>query len=104
MNKLKKITKEQIDRAIDDIAGQFVMHLKKNIKGDPAIFHFNRLLSMGLERDDALRKISCVCAMYRLGEMSGMEIPNSLIFIMYEKLPDSDAETYLYKLCAESET
>ena len=103
-NKLEKITKEQIDKVIDETAGQFVLHLQKNIEGDPAIFHFNRLLSMGLDRDDALRKISCVSAMFRLGQMSDMEIPNSLVSIMYEKLPDSDAEIYLYKLCAESAT
>ena len=98
MNK-SKITKDEMKKAIDNIACQFVIHLKVGPKDDPAIFHYNRLMSLGLDRNDAIRKVACVSAIFQLGKTAGIEVSSDVIGKMYKALPDSDAEMYLYKMC-----
>ena len=84
---------------IDDMAKMFSHYIDAGHQNDPAIFHYHRLISQGLEAEDAIKKVSCVSAMLTLGKMSGNELSNDFISKMYGSLPESDAEEYLYGLC-----
>ena len=95
----KQITKEIMRKQIDEMTKQFALHLKNGSNDDPAVFHYYRLLSLGLDRDDAMKMITCVAAMFQLGKMAGEQSSSDVISKMYELLPESDAEKYLYDLC-----
>ncbi len=95
----QKITKEIIRQMIDDMTIKFKQYIITGPKTEPAIFHYYRLISQGHDNDKAMKMVLCVSAMLTLGKMSGTELPNSYINKLYESLPESDAEKYLYGLC-----
>ena len=92
---MKRPSKEQIRHALNLATDELHLFLPKASRSDPAYQTYIRLLGLGVEKDEAVKKIACVSILLKLGHESQAGVTNDLVDILYDALPNSDPESAL---------